>query len=93
MPTLVTNCSNNYGPRQFPEKLIPLMILSALDDKPLPVYGDGAQVRDWLYVEDHARALHLAVTGAFPAKPTTSAGITQRAICRWFTRCAACSMS
>ena len=68
MPTLVTNCSNNYGPRQFPEKLIPLMILSALDDKPLPVYGDGAQVRDWLYVEDHARALHLAVTRGVPGE-------------------------
>lgn len=57
MPTLVTNCSNNYGPYHFPEKLIPLMILNALAGKPLPVYGDGQQVRDWLYVEDHARAL------------------------------------
>ena len=59
LPTLVTNCSNNYGPYHFPEKLIPLMILNALADKPLPVYGDGQQVRDWLYVEDHARALIL----------------------------------
>ncbi|MFO1426680.1 MAG: dTDP-glucose 4,6-dehydratase [Steroidobacteraceae bacterium] len=57
LPVLVTNCSNNYGPCQFPEKLIPHMILSALKGSPLPVYGDGAQVRDWLYVEDHARAL------------------------------------
>jgi len=57
LPVLVTNCSNNYGPRQFPEKLIPLMILNALAGKPLPVYGDGRQIRDWLYVEDHARAL------------------------------------
>lgn len=59
LPTLVTNCSNNYGPYHFPEKLIPLMILNALAGKPLPVYGDGKQIRDWLYVEDHARALIL----------------------------------
>lgn len=59
LPTLVTNCSNNYGPYHFPEKLIPLMILNALAGKPLPVYGDGRQIRDWLYVEDHARALVL----------------------------------
>lgn len=57
LPTVITNCSNNYGPYHFPEKLIPLMILNALDDKPLPVYGKGNQIRDWLYVEDHARAL------------------------------------
>lgn len=57
LPTLITNCSNNYGPFHFPEKLIPHMILNALAGKPLPVYGDGAQIRDWLYVEDHARAL------------------------------------
>ncbi|AVX11328.1 dTDP-glucose 4,6-dehydratase [Stutzerimonas stutzeri] len=57
LPVLVTNCSNNYGPFHFPEKLIPLMILNALDGKPLPVYGDGLQIRDWLFVEDHARAL------------------------------------
>ena len=57
LPVLITNCSNNYGPYHFPEKLIPLVILNALEGKPLPVYGDGAQVRDWLYVEDHARAL------------------------------------
>ena len=61
-PTIVTNCSNNYGPYHFPEKLIPLMILNALDGKPLPVYGDGMQIRDWLYVEDHARALYQVVT-------------------------------
>ena len=59
LPTVITNCSNNYGPFHFPEKLIPLMILNALEGKPLPVYGDGSQVRDWLYVDDHARALHL----------------------------------
>ncbi|MCP4382100.1 MAG: dTDP-glucose 4,6-dehydratase [Hyphomicrobiales bacterium] len=59
LPVVVTNCSNNYGPYQFPEKLIPLMILNALEGRPLPVYGTGANVRDWLYVEDHARALLL----------------------------------
>lgn len=59
LPTLITNCSNNYGPYHFPEKLIPLVILNALDSKPLPVYGQGANVRDWLYVDDHARALLL----------------------------------
>lgn len=62
LPTLVTNCSNNYGPYHFPEKLIPLMILNALKGKPLPVYGDGQQIRDWLYVEDHARALITVAT-------------------------------
>ncbi|CAM4301259.1 dTDP-glucose 4,6-dehydratase [Vreelandella rituensis] len=62
LPVLITNCSNNYGPYHFPEKLIPLMILNALAGKPLPVYGDGQQVRDWLYVEDHARALVKVVT-------------------------------
>ncbi len=62
LPTVVTNCSNNYGPYHFPEKLIPLMILNALAGKPLPVYGNGQQVRDWLYVEDHARALVKVVT-------------------------------
>lgn len=64
LPTLITNCSNNYGPYQFPEKLIPLVILNALEGKDLPVYGNGKQIRDWLYVEDHARALlHVALTG------------------------------
>ncbi|RXJ74680.1 dTDP-glucose 4,6-dehydratase [Veronia nyctiphanis] len=62
LPTLVTNCSNNYGPYHFPEKLIPLMILNALEGKVLPVYGDGMQIRDWLFVEDHARALYKVVT-------------------------------
>ena len=62
LPTLITNCSNNYGPYHFPEKLIPLMILNALEGKPLPVYGQGTQVRDWLYVEDHARALYKVAT-------------------------------
>lgn len=62
LPVVLTNCSNNYGPYHFPEKLIPHMILNALAGKPLPVYGDGKQVRDWLYVEDHARALYIVVT-------------------------------
>lgn len=62
LPTLVTNCSNNYGPFHFPEKLIPHMILNALAGKSLPVYGDGSQIRDWLYVEDHARALVEVIT-------------------------------
>lgn len=61
-PTVITNCSNNYGPYHFPEKLIPLVILNALEGKPLPIYGKGDQVRDWLYVEDHARALYKVVT-------------------------------
>lgn len=59
LPVVVSNCSNNYGPYHFPEKLIPLVILNALEGKPLPIYGNGANIRDWLYVEDHARALHL----------------------------------
>lgn len=62
LPTVISNCSNNYGPYHFPEKLIPLIILNALQEKPLPVYGDGQQIRDWLYVEDHARALVLIAT-------------------------------
>ncbi|MCG9745895.1 dTDP-glucose 4,6-dehydratase [Shewanella sp. Isolate8] len=62
LPTIVTNCSNNYGPYHFPEKLIPLVILNALEGKSLPVYGKGDQIRDWLYVEDHARALYKVVT-------------------------------
>ena len=64
LPILITNCSNNYGPYQFPEKLIPLIILNALDGKDLPIYGNGEQIRDWLYVDDHARALlHVAFNG------------------------------
>lgn len=66
LPVVVTNCSNNYGPRQFPEKLIPLMVLNALEGKPLPVYGRGANVRDWLYVEDHCEAILAAATRGVP---------------------------
>ena len=62
LPTLITNCSNNYGPYQFPEKLIPLVIINCLDGKKLPIYGDGSQIRDWLYVDDHAKALFKVVT-------------------------------
>ncbi|MCP1440440.1 dTDP-glucose 4,6-dehydratase [Erwinia persicina] len=62
LPVIITNCSNNYGPYHFPEKLIPLVILNALAGKPLPVYGEGLQIRDWLYVEDHARALYKVVS-------------------------------
>lgn len=62
LPCIITNCSNNYGPRQFPEKLIPLMILNALAEKPLPVYGKGENIRDWIYVDDHAEGIWLALT-------------------------------
>ena len=68
LPVLVTNCSNNYGPYQFPEKLIPLMILNAAEGKKLPVYGDGMNVRDWLFVEDHCRALWCVLTGGKPGE-------------------------
>ncbi len=68
LPTLTTNCSNNYGPRQFPEKLIPLMISNALASKPLPVYGDGQNVRDWLYVGDHCAAIRTVLAGGRPGE-------------------------
>ena len=68
LPTLITNCSNNYGPFQFPEKLIPLTILNALEGKPIPIYGDGRQTRDWLYVDDHARALLLVALSGSPGE-------------------------
>ncbi len=64
LPTLITNCSNNFGPFQFPEKLIPLVILNALEGRTLPVYGDGLHVRDWLFVEDHCRAIRLILAKA-----------------------------
>ncbi len=68
LPTLTTNCSNNYGPRQFPEKLIPLMIVNAIAGKPLPVYGDGRNVRDWLYVGDHCGAIRAVLAGGRPGE-------------------------
>ncbi|MGR1187834.1 dTDP-glucose 4,6-dehydratase [Vibrio parahaemolyticus] len=79
LPTLVTNCSNNYGPYHFPEKLIPLMILNALDGKPLPVYGDGMQIRDWLFVEDHARALYKVVTEGLVGETYNIGGHNEKA--------------
>src|SRR5690606_40167635 len=82
-PTLITNCSNNYGPYHFPEKLIPLMILNALARRPLPVYGDGKQVRDWLYVEDHARALIQAATeGRRSEEHTSELQSRENLVCR-----------
>ncbi|MBR2584695.1 MAG: dTDP-glucose 4,6-dehydratase, partial [Thermoguttaceae bacterium] len=78
LPTLVTNCSNNYGPYHFPEKLIPLTILNALDGKPLPVYGKGENIRDWLYVEDHARALTTVVTRGEPGRTYNIGGRSER---------------
>jgi dTDP-glucose 4,6-dehydratase len=68
LPTVTTNCSNNYGPYQFPEKMIPLMILNALSGRPLPVYGDGSNVRDWIYVEDHCKAVRLAFEKGRPGE-------------------------
>ena len=78
LPTLITNCSNNYGPYHFPEKLIPLMILNALEGKPLPVYGKGDQIRDWLYVEDHARALYKVATEGKPGETYNIGGHNEK---------------
>lgn len=78
LPTLITNCSNNYGPYQFPEKLIPLMILNALDGKPLPVYGDGQNVRDWLYVDDHCRAIRRVLAQGRPGEVYNIGGNCER---------------
>jgi dTDP-glucose 4,6-dehydratase len=78
MPVIVTNCSNNYGPYQFPEKLIPLMILNAMEGKPLPIYGDGQNVRDWLFVEDHCRALWRVLTAGQPGETYNIGGNCER---------------
>ncbi|PWC16551.1 dTDP-glucose 4,6-dehydratase [Brenneria roseae subsp. roseae] len=78
LPTIITNCSNNYGPYHFPEKLIPLIILNAVAGKPLPVYGDGAQIRDWLFVEDHARALYKVVTEGIVGETYNIGGHNER---------------
>ena len=90
LPVMVSHCSNNYGPRQLPEKLVPVAILAALEGRPIPVYGDGGHVRDWLFVEDHARALELIVAGGEPgqvynvgADSETSNIDMVRAICGW----------
>jgi dTDP-glucose 4,6-dehydratase len=93
LPVLTTNCSNNYGPYHFPEKLIPLMIVNALAGKPLPIYGDGQQVRDWLYVGDHCSAIREVLARGRPARPTTSAAGTRRPTSRSCTRSARCSTS
>jgi len=77
-PTITTNCSNNYGPFQFPEKLIPLMIANALEGKPLPVYGDGKQVRDWLYVTDHCEAIRVALAKGRPGETYNIGGNSER---------------
>jgi dTDP-glucose 4,6-dehydratase len=79
LPVIISNCSNNYGPYHFPEKLIPLAILNALEDKPLPVYGNGMNVRDWLYVEDHVRALALVLAKGLPGEKYNVGGRSERA--------------
>ena len=79
LPTLTTNCSNNYGPLQFPEKLVPLMIANALEGKPLPVYGDGRQVRDWLYVADHCEAIGTVLARGRPGETYNIGGSSERA--------------
>lgn len=93
MPIIVSNCSNNYGPYHFPEKLIPLIILNAMDRKTLPVYGDGSNVRDWLFVEDHARALGVILSKGVPGETYNIGGRNERKnievveqICSWMDR-------
>ena len=78
-PALTTNCSNNYGPYQFPEKLIPLVIHNALAGKPLPIYGDGQQIRDWLYVEDHCNAIRAVLEKGTPGEVYTVGGNNEKA--------------
>ena len=79
LPVVTTNCSNNYGPFQFPEKLIPLMILNALEGKPLPIYGDGKNVRDWLFVEDHCAAVRTVLSNGIPGETYNVGGNSERA--------------
>lgn len=78
LPTLITNCSNNYGPRQFPEKLIPLMIINAVNGKPLPVYGDGLNIRDWLYVQDHCEAIQTVLAKGRPGETYNIGGRSEK---------------
>ena len=85
LPVNITRCSNNYGPYQFPEKLIPLMIQNALADKPLPVYGDGLNVRDWLYVEDHCSAIDLVIRKGRSGEVYNVGGNGMSGIiCKWY---------
>ena len=94
LPTLTTNCSNNYGPLQFPEKLIPLMIVNAIAGKPLPVYGDGKNVRDWLYVGDHCAAIRTRARARLRrARRTTSAAMPKKPISKSCAPFAGCSPS
>ena len=83
LPVIVSNCSNNYGPYHFPEKLIPLVILNALEAKPLPVYGNGSNVRDWLYVDDHARALYRILQKGRPGETYNVGGPTSAPTSKW----------
>ncbi len=78
LPVVISNCSNNYGPFHFPEKLIPLTIINALENKPLPIYGTGANVRDWLYVEDHVRALETIAARGAPGQSYNVGGRCER---------------
>ncbi len=78
MPVLTTNCSNNYGPYHFPEKLIPLVILNAIAGKPLPIYGDGQQIRDWLYVKDHCSAIRTVLAGGKPGRDVQRGGWNEK---------------
>jgi len=78
LPVLITNCSNNYGPYQFPEKLIPLMLLNALEGRPLPIYGDGGNVRDWLHVEDHCAGILLVLASGRPGEKYNIGGGNER---------------
>ena len=93
LPVLITNCSNNYGPHQFPEKLIPLMMLNALEGRPLPIYGDGGNVRDWLHVDDHCAGILLVLRRGASARNTTSAAATSAPTSRSSTRSATRSTS
>lgn len=92
LPTLTTNCSNNYGPYQFPEKLIPLMIQRALSGDALPVYGDGGNVRDWLYVRDHCEAIRTVLARGMPGRHITLAAITRKPMSKSFISSAIFSM-
>jgi dTDP-glucose 4,6-dehydratase len=90
LPVIVSNCSNNYGPYQFPEKLIPLMILNAMHGTPLPVYGDGSNIRDWLFVDDHARALGLILEKGLPGETYNVGGRNERRNIDVVSRICAC---